>query len=177
MTFTEMCNACDNSCKKSTGGAIGEALERCLARAISTQRVTVGIQDCAKVLGCAPERVMLCVIPDMAESADVGLHIQHTLVRSFCWEHDIRLLSVKNSEKLQNILNCASSDSTATTTTTTGQTENGDTTTPIPLPSVSCLLIEAPEEALSSDEEYVCNFHDTVIFSNVFPKPIVELPI
>ena len=37
---------------------------------------------------------MVCVIPDMAGSSDVGLHIQHTLVRSFCWENDIRLLTV-----------------------------------------------------------------------------------
>ena len=43
----------------------------------------------------APERVMLCLIPDMAGSPDVGMHIQHTLVRSFCWENDIRLLTVR----------------------------------------------------------------------------------
>ncbi|KAL8600962.1 hypothetical protein ACOMHN_030619 [Nucella lapillus] len=75
---------------------IGQALERCLSRAVATQRVTVGIQECAKLLGCAPERVLLCVIPDMSASADVGLHIQHTLVRSFCWENDLRLLTVSH---------------------------------------------------------------------------------
>lgn len=47
------------------------------------------------VLCSAPERVMLCLIPDMAGSPDVGMHIQHTLVRSFCWENEIRLLTVR----------------------------------------------------------------------------------
>ena len=49
------------------------------------------------LLCSAPERVMLCLIPDMAGSPDVGMHIQHTLVRSFCWENDIRLLTVRVS--------------------------------------------------------------------------------
>ncbi|XP_076440818.1 growth arrest and DNA damage-inducible protein GADD45 alpha-like [Babylonia areolata] len=166
MTFTDMCSTCETSIEKSNL-TIGQALERCLSRAVAAQRVTVGIQECAKLLGCAPERVMLCVIPDMAGSSDVGLHIQHTLVRSFCWENDIRLLTVKNCDKLQNLVDCAR---------TSGVSDSSsDTAAELSIPS--CLLVEVPKEDPSTDEDFVCNYHDTVVCSDIYPKPIIQLPV
>lgn len=43
--------------------------------------------------------------------------------------------------------------------------------------AASCVLIEVPKEDLSQDEHFVCNYHDTVIFSDIYPKPIIELPV
>nr|KAG5710299.1 hypothetical protein BaRGS_009015 [Batillaria attramentaria] len=111
----------------------------------------------------APERVMLCLIPDMSESNDVGLHIQHTLIRSFCWENEIRLLTVKDTEKLHTILNCMPSAACA-------ETESVE-------PAVSCVIIEVPKDDLTADEDFVCNYHDTLIYSNIYPKPVIQLPV
>ncbi|KAK7502215.1 hypothetical protein BaRGS_00006579, partial [Batillaria attramentaria] len=195
--------------RTKSSGTIGEALERCLVRAVAAERVTVAVQECAKLLGCAPERVMLCLIPDMSESNDVGLHIQHTLIRSFCWENEIRLLtdkdwpigvfvseklvgvcgaflcsmgkdisanqdvfvqscalsrdSVKDTEKLHTILNCMPSAACA-------ETESVE-------PAVSCVIIEVPKDDLTADEDFVCNYHDTLIYSNIYPKPVIQLPV
>lgn len=181
MTFTDMitsCAATTSTCHKS-GVTIGQALEKCLWRALASQRVTVGVQECAKLLGCAPERVMICLIPDLAGSADVGLHIQHTLVRSFCWENDIRLLAVKDTDKLRSIFveACAtSSASNGKNQPTAQQPEPQDSTQHTP--AVGCMLIELPSGAdLGPDEEFVCNYHDTIIYSDVYPQPVIQLPV
>ncbi|KAK7099778.1 growth arrest and DNA damage-inducible protein GADD45 alpha-like [Littorina saxatilis] len=172
MTFTEMCSACDTHCEKSSS-PIGQALEKCISRAMAAQRVTVGVQECAKLLGCAPERVMLCLIPDMNSSPDVGMHIQHTLVRSFCWENDIRLLTVKDTDKLRSLLDSAREDVASPSADEGSKTKEGESQ-----PSnASCVLVEMPKEDLSLDEEFICNYHDTIIYSDIYPKPIIQLPV
>ena len=76
------------------------------------------------------------------------------------------LLQVKNTDKLQNFFNLANSLASSGS-----QSEVGTSS------AVSCVLIELPKDDLSADEEFVCNFHDTILNSNIFPKPVIQLPV
>jgi hypothetical protein len=40
------------------------------------------------------------------------------------------------------------------------------------------VLIEKPlDSELGPDEEFVCNYHDTILYSDIYPKPVVQLPV
>ncbi|XP_046575945.1 growth arrest and DNA damage-inducible protein GADD45 alpha-like isoform X2 [Haliotis rubra] len=75
-----------------------------LKEAILAHRVTSGVMECAKLLRCNPDNVMLCVLPEARGQHDVTLDIQHTLIEAFCWENDIQLIKVENTEKLSSTL-------------------------------------------------------------------------
>ena len=76
------------------------------------------------------------------------------------------MLQVKNCDKLQSIFNFALS---------TCSSKSADDSDQSSVPS--CVLIEVPTDEQSADEDFVCNYHDTVIYSDVFPKPIIQLPV
>ncbi|XP_071118043.1 growth arrest and DNA damage-inducible protein GADD45 alpha-like [Haliotis cracherodii] len=71
-----------------------------LKEAILAHRVTSGVMECAKLLRCNPDNVMLCVLPEASGQHDVTLDIQHTLIEAFCWENEIQLVKVENTERL-----------------------------------------------------------------------------
>ncbi|XP_025110196.1 growth arrest and DNA damage-inducible protein GADD45 beta-like [Pomacea canaliculata] len=157
MTFTEVFTSSTRICDASK--TIGQGLEECLLRALNSGRVTVGVKECAKLLSCASDQVMLCLMPDMASASDVSVHIQQTLIRSFCWENGIRLLTVKNCPKLRELLSGGSAPCWV----------EGE--------AITCLLIEKPKGDLSAEDAYVCHYHDAVFSSDIYPKPIIQLPV
>ncbi|KAH9499899.1 Growth arrest and DNA damage-inducible protein GADD45 beta [Bulinus truncatus] len=136
---------------------ISEALAISLKQAIGQRRITMGVLESAKLLSHSPHRVMLCVLPELTQD-DLAMHIHHTLIKSFCWEHEIRLLKVKNEHCLLDLVR--------------GSPEFTDAT----LKSVSCLLIEKPLDGNSEADTFVSGYHDTVMFSDIYPKPVIQLP-
>ena len=75
------------------------------------------------------------------------------------------MLQVKDTDKLRNIFDFAHSASGVVVDSKEPQA------------AASCVLIEVPKEDLSPDEEFVCNYHDTIVCSDIYPKPIIELPV
>ena len=75
------------------------------------------------------------------------------------------MLQVKDTDKLRSLFDFARS-------------APGDSDCSEESPSAaSCVLIEVPKDDLSQDEQFVCNYHDTVVFSDIYPKPIIQLPV
>uniref|UniRef100_A0A0B7AX94 Ribosomal protein L7Ae/L30e/S12e/Gadd45 domain-containing protein n=1 Tax=Arion vulgaris TaxID=1028688 RepID=A0A0B7AX94_9EUPU len=136
---------------------ISEALGITLKQAMCQHRLTMGVFDCANLLSSSPNRVMLCVLPEIA-SGDVSMHIHHTLIKSFCWEHDIRLLTVKDEQSLLDLVKGSPEYAEATSKT------------------VFCLLVENPMDGNSEADTFVCGYHDAVMLSDIFPKPVIHLP-
>ncbi|XP_059144825.1 growth arrest and DNA damage-inducible protein GADD45 beta-like [Physella acuta] len=136
---------------------ISEALAITLKQALQQKRVTMGVHDCAKLLRCSPNRVMMCVLPELTTD-DLSMHIHHTLVKSFCWEHEIKLLMVKNEQCLLDLVK--------------GCPEHANATEK----SVSCLMIEYPLDGNSEADTFVIGYHDTIMYSDIFPKPVIQLP-
>ena len=49
----------------------------------------IGIINCSD-----PDAVMLCILPQPADDADVTINIEQTLLKAYCWENGIRVLKV-----------------------------------------------------------------------------------
>lgn len=143
---------------QKTSMTISEALASCLTQAVREKRVTTGVIECARLLASRPARVMLCILPEVPHN-DVTGHIEHVLLRSFCREHDIRLLTVREERRLAQLLTSHPS--------------------PQPCPgvtsSVSCLLVEAPD-AQSEADHFVTGYHDVIVSRDILPRPIIQLP-
>ena len=73
---------------------VGCDLRECVRQAVADNRVTCGVYECAKLLRCGSDNVMLCLLPSAGNANDVTVHIQHTLIEAFCWENDIKLIEV-----------------------------------------------------------------------------------
>ncbi|ESO88302.1 hypothetical protein LOTGIDRAFT_234627 [Lottia gigantea] len=160
MTFTESGEVVGMEKIQKSKKPIGEVLQECLWQAIDHQRITSGVFECAKLLHCNPENVMICVLPE-AESENISIHIQHTLIEAFCWENDIRILKVKNASSLSKCLYTF---------------QDGDEKRIIP-DDLSCMLVEYPKGRLSVEDETISDFYEEMIASDIFPKPVIELPV
>ncbi|ESO88301.1 hypothetical protein LOTGIDRAFT_165742 [Lottia gigantea] len=141
---------------------IGELLKECIYQSVEEKRITCGVFDCAKLLKSNPENVMICVLPE-AESENISIHIQHTLIEAFCWENDIRILKVKNQQSVGNIL-CGEKEKNVTD-------ENSAMK-----PDISCLMIEYSGAKMSSEDQGVIWYHESIIMNTDFPKPVIHLP-
>ncbi|ESP05224.1 hypothetical protein LOTGIDRAFT_227883 [Lottia gigantea] len=158
MTFTRVENLSADQIHKTNKltDCYGEMLMNCLIQALDSNRLTSGVSDCAKLLSRYPENVMFCILPEAA-SENISVHIQHILIEAFCWENDIRILKVKLSNR-----------------STSKEGKNGvrklssDT---------NCLLLEYPKDQLSTTDDEIVDYYDTLILNDTFPKPEVELPV
>ncbi|XP_041359790.1 growth arrest and DNA damage-inducible protein GADD45 alpha-like [Gigantopelta aegis] len=164
MTLTSMSTITENTEMKS--GDIGHALKQCLQQASLSHRVTCGVFECAKLLSCNPDNVMLCILPEADNANDVTVHIQHTLIKAFCWENDIKLIKVDSAIKLATILNGS-------------QEPKNDNIPPCTITSsdVSSLLLEFPQDTCSMEDTAVCEFFERALNSNVTSNFVIELPV
>lgn len=39
------------------------------------------------------------------------------------------------------------------------------------------LMLQKPKGDLSAEDAYVCHYHDAVFSSDIYPKPIIQLPV
>lgn len=152
----------------------------------------------------------MCVLPELTTD-DLSMHIHHTLVKSFCWEHEIKLLMVSfiyhltlyiylNSSLLLVYLATNYNDFSASCIfvifylikqvlicfilflqvkneqclldLAKGCPEHANATEK----SVSCLMIEYPLDGNSEADTFVIGYHDTIMYSDIFPKPVIQLP-
>ncbi|KAK7502213.1 hypothetical protein BaRGS_00006577, partial [Batillaria attramentaria] len=154
---------------------VGVALAKCLRQALEQGRVTAGIWASAMLLQRDPERVLVCLLPDMDCVNDHALQIHHTLITAFCWEHGIRLLRVAGPdlkralgklppEGTRNIRDVIDAGVVSPCVNGSGSSD------------FSCVLIQASDEGMNFEEEVVSDYHDDVMNSDVFPKPVLHLP-
>lgn len=151
--------------EKNLVDTIGDLLRKSLQQAHRDNRVTCGVMECAKLLRCNPDNVMLCLLPEASGQHDVTLDIQHTLIEAFCWENEIKLVKVDSQEKLAKMLPACEDEN-----------NNSDVTGCQSL-DVSCLLIEFSKGQVSPEDDQLTNHINKVMNNDVFPKPVIELPV
>ncbi|XP_035995894.1 growth arrest and DNA-damage-inducible, gamma b, tandem duplicate 1 [Fundulus heteroclitus] len=101
MTFEEVL------IQKPTEGAqcAGAALEEVLVSAKDNDSLTVGVYECAKVMNLDPDSVSFCVLAtDEQFEWDVALQIHFTLIQSFCFDNDISIVRVSDTQRLADIV-------------------------------------------------------------------------
>ncbi|XP_046334181.1 growth arrest and DNA damage-inducible protein GADD45 alpha-like [Haliotis rufescens] len=148
---------------------VGAALRESIWQAMECNRLTSGLFECAKLLKCNPDNVMLCVLPEVSGHHDVTVDIQHTLIEAFCWENEIKLLKVEKHNSLGRVLEGRGGKETETGNMATSKVNNTAVDS-------SCVLLEYPKNCPSSNDEDVIEFHNSVMLSDTYPKPVIEFP-
>ncbi|XP_025110195.1 growth arrest and DNA damage-inducible protein GADD45 alpha-like isoform X2 [Pomacea canaliculata] len=180
MTFSDYdCSAAAPADRQDrVARGVGVALAKCLRQAMEQGRMTTGIWHSARVLQRRPERVLVCILPTVRDVNDHALHIHHTLITAFCWEHGIRLLKVEQDTLHDAMMKLWLSHHDNENSALPSQT-------PSPSPSASppaeeldvrCVLIETSLNGLSFEDEVVLDFHDEVMVGSCYPKPVLKLP-
>lgn len=123
-------------------------------------RLTCGVFACVKLLNSKPDNVTLCVLPSVNPHLDVTVDIQHKLIEAYCWENGISVLKVDSKQKLETLFESKSNNDSYGCTCS----------------DLTCLLVETSPTALS-EEEYITEFCDGVINNNVYPRPVIDLPV
>nr|XP_061836779.1 growth arrest and DNA damage-inducible protein GADD45 gamma-like [Nerophis lumbriciformis] len=87
--------------QKSTG----TALEDVLVSAKENDSLTVGVYESAKVMNLDPDSVAFCVLATDEEfERDIALQIHFTLIQSFCFDNDISIVRVSDTQRLAEIV-------------------------------------------------------------------------
>lgn len=83
----------------------GTALEEVLVSAKESNNLTVGVYESAKVMNVDPDSVSFCVLAvDEEFECDIALQIHFTLIQSFCFDNDISIVRVNDSQRLAEIV-------------------------------------------------------------------------
>ncbi|KAM4532257.1 growth arrest and DNA damage-inducible protein GADD45 gamma-like [Fundulus diaphanus] len=83
----------------------GAALEEVLVSAKDNDSLTVGVYECAKVMNLDPDSVSFCVLAtDEQFEWDIALQIHFTLIQSFCFDNDISIVRVSDTQRLADIV-------------------------------------------------------------------------
>ncbi|KAM9821107.1 growth arrest and DNA damage-inducible protein GADD45 gamma-like [Neosynchiropus ocellatus] len=83
----------------------GKCLEEALAAAQAEDRLTVGVYESAKIMTSDPDSVSFCVLAvDEEFECDVALQIHFTLIQSFCFDNDISIVRVSDTQRLSEIV-------------------------------------------------------------------------
>ncbi|XP_041106081.1 growth arrest and DNA damage-inducible protein GADD45 gamma-like [Polyodon spathula] len=82
----------------------GKALEELLVSAKSEECLTVGVYESAKG-NVDPDCVAFCVLAtDEEYECDIALQIHFTLIQAFCFDNDIDIVRVNDTQRLAEIL-------------------------------------------------------------------------
>nr|XP_040054157.1 growth arrest and DNA-damage-inducible, gamma b, tandem duplicate 1 [Gasterosteus aculeatus aculeatus] len=83
----------------------GKALEEVLVSAQDNDALTVGVYECAKVMNLDPDSVSFCVLAmDEDFQCDIALQIHFTLIQSFCFDNDISIVRVSDTQRVAEIV-------------------------------------------------------------------------
>ncbi|KAM9323654.1 growth arrest and DNA damage-inducible protein GADD45 gamma-like [Pholidichthys leucotaenia] len=83
----------------------GKALEEVLVTAKDHDSLTVGVHESAKVMNLDPDSVSFCVLAvDEEFECDIALQIHFTLIQSFCFDNDISIVRVSDTQRLAEIV-------------------------------------------------------------------------
>ncbi|KAG7270654.1 hypothetical protein CRUP_032173 [Coryphaenoides rupestris] len=84
----------------------GKALKEALMSAQSEDRLTVGVYESAMIMNDDPDSVAFCVLAaDEDFECDIALQIHFTLIQSFCFDNEISIVRVGNTQRLAQIVN------------------------------------------------------------------------
>lgn len=122
-------------------------LAEMVQKAVEEGRLACGLEGCVKLLGSGPDEVMLCVLPGSSAKANVDVMIQHTLIKAFCVEHYIHVLSVDCATKLTKLIYHSYQQA--------AQMGKADVTMPpVPenSPGFTCVLVKYPKNGHSKEE-------------------------
>lgn len=127
-------------------------VRKCLLMAKDENRVIVGLSAAVKALSKTPEDSIFCILAP-PQKGDSATHMHEVLLEAYCYEHDIYIVHVDDSQKLSQIMNASKIE--------------------------SCVLIQkqfsvSKIEKLSDDEMELVNYCELVW--DVTNKPIVQLP-
>lgn len=147
----------EQSTRRSTD--IGTVLREVLVKALTNDRLTSGVFSCVSLLNSQPDDVSVCVLPDVGPQMDVSINIQHKLLEAYCWENDIPVLRVDSGDKLSAILKSTATNNNAAVLTDT-----------------SCVLVQNSQTS-STDEILLNKFYNDVMASDIYPRPIIQLPV
>lgn len=153
-------NQIDGTVRINSQMDIGEALKEVLLKALEAERITCGAFAGAKLLSSNPDNVSLCILPDVNPTVDVTVHIQHKLIEAYCWENDIPVLKVDSMEKLTSLC----------------KTKTGNEMNSVDTSDLSCILIEYPQTGTDTDET-ISKFYNNILINDVYPRPIIDLPV
>ncbi|MCJ8735478.1 hypothetical protein PDJAM_G00247650 [Pangasius djambal] len=110
MTFEEICqeeNSTETSDSVRMRGA-GRVLEEVLVSSRQQDCLTVGVYESAQVMNVDPDSVALCVLASGEQYEwDVALQIHFTLIQAFCFDNDINIVRVTDTERLAHIVSVA----------------------------------------------------------------------
>lgn len=134
--------------KTTSASTTGKALRSVLLRAKFESRLVVGLSAAIDQLSRQPANTMFCVVVS-PQKQDSGNHLQKVLLNAFCFENDIYMVQVENSDKLRRLIN----------------TPN----------CTSCVLVQMPTgRANSSSEEALVDYCEE--HWDAPTQPLVQLP-
>ncbi|XP_066567484.1 growth arrest and DNA damage-inducible protein GADD45 gamma [Amia ocellicauda] len=83
----------------------GKALEELLLSAKKQDNLTVGVYESAKVMNVDPDSVAFCVLAtDEEYECDIALQIHFTLIQAFCFDNDINIVRVNDTQRLAELV-------------------------------------------------------------------------
>ncbi|MBN3284641.1 GA45G protein, partial [Polyodon spathula] len=83
----------------------GKALEELLLSAKSQKCLTVGVYESAKLMNVDPDCVAFCVLAtDEEYECDIALQIHFTLIQAFCFDNNVDIVRVNDTQRLAEIL-------------------------------------------------------------------------
>ncbi|OWF48862.1 growth arrest and DNA damage-inducible protein GADD45 alpha-like [Mizuhopecten yessoensis] len=162
MTLPEGTEASAAICNKKPMN-FGNIVKDFLMRASEEERITFGVYGCAKLMEANPDSVGLCVLAK-AVPADVSVDIQNTLMEAHCVEHNVRVLKVDSSEKLEKILSL--------------HYKNNKEGSPPHRPPAeyTCILVQHAKKEVPADEMLLACCDEMMTDGVLFHHPL-QLPI
>ncbi|CAL8249249.1 unnamed protein product [Merluccius merluccius] len=86
----------------------GASLEDLLVAARQQDYLTVGVYESAKIMNVDPDSVAFCVLAtDEEYEGDIALQIHFTLIQAFCFDYDINVVRVHDTERLAELVGVA----------------------------------------------------------------------
>uniref|UniRef100_A0AAQ4RLY7 Ribosomal protein eL8/eL30/eS12/Gadd45 domain-containing protein n=1 Tax=Gasterosteus aculeatus aculeatus TaxID=481459 RepID=A0AAQ4RLY7_GASAC len=83
----------------------GKSLKEALLGAQSDGRLTAGVYESAKIMTDDPDSVSFCVLAmDEDFQCDIALQIHFTLIQSFCFDNDISIVRVSDTQRVAEIV-------------------------------------------------------------------------
>ncbi|XP_062606213.1 growth arrest and DNA damage-inducible protein GADD45 beta-like isoform X1 [Saccostrea cucullata] len=164
MTLTEQKDLVEQCSEESCVKACPGVLE-VFRSAAQQERVLNGVYKCAAILERDPDAVMLCILPQPPEDADVTINIEQTLIEAHCWENGIRVMKVDCAKKLEMLI--------LDHTQPTDHSLNSD---------FSCVLVLFPKNdaidspAAEKEWKLIDNFFKKMLMHGVPHWHVIELP-
>ena len=136
---------------------VGKALVQTIELAMQDSRLVCGTFESADMLSTCPEKVTLCILPEVTGETDVSVLIQHKLIEAYCLENDIPVIKVSGLSGLEKVVQVSND-------------QNNNAT------DLSCLLIQDKEE-MEECEKMLSKYYWGLIEDNIDPHPVIELPV